>query len=61
MPVLRSRMLLLLSNRTQDSLATAEDKQRLALEIRDELNRPLVDELPGHGITSVSFHTFVVQ
>lgn len=61
MPELRSRTLLLLSNRQPDSLQTPQDKARLAEEIRAELNRPLSAGLPQQGITGVSFNTFVVQ
>ncbi len=61
MPELRSRALLLLSNRAPDTLMSTEDKSRIAGEVRDELNRPLNDTLPPQGITSVSFNTFVVQ
>ncbi|MEJ8811101.1 flagellar basal body-associated FliL family protein [Variovorax ureilyticus] len=61
MPELRSRALLLLSNRAPDTLMSTEDKSRIAGEVRDELNRPLNDTLPPQGIASVSFNTFVVQ
>jgi flagellar FliL protein len=61
MPELRSRALLMLSNRLPESLVSTEDKSKLAEEIRTELNRPLADNLPGQGIASVSFNTFVVQ
>jgi len=61
MPELRSRALMLLSNRTADSLVSPDDKSKLAEEIRSELNRPLNDDLPDQGITSVAFNTFVVQ
>ena len=61
MPELRSRALMLLSNRSADSLVSPEDKAKLAEEIRVELNRPLNSELPEQGITSVAFNTFVVQ
>ncbi|MDM0052403.1 flagellar basal body-associated FliL family protein [Variovorax sp. J22R115] len=61
MPELRSRALLLLSNRLPESLMSTEDKSKLAEEIRTELNRPLADNLPPQGIASVSFNTFVVQ
>ncbi|MDM0104355.1 flagellar basal body-associated protein FliL [Variovorax sp. J22R24] len=61
MPELRSRVLLLLSNRLPESLVSTEDKSKLAEEIRTELNRPLADNLPSQGIASVSFNTFVVQ
>jgi len=61
MPELRSRALMMLSNRQVDSLVTTEDKARLAGEILAELKRPLADALPPQGITSVSFSAFVVQ
>src|SRR5690349_1411209 len=46
MPELRSRTLMLLSNRTADSLVSPDDKAKLAEEIRTELNRPLNADLP---------------
>ena len=49
MPELRSRTLMLLSNRTADSLVSPDDKSKLAEEIRSELNRPLNDDLPDAG------------
>ena len=61
MPELRSRALLMLSNRQADTLQTTEDKSRLAAEILGELTRPLNDSLPPQGISGVSFTAFVVQ
>jgi len=61
MPEVRSRLLMLLSNRPPESLVTTEDKARLAEEIRVELSRPLGAGLPPQEIGSVSFNTFVVQ
>ncbi|MBT2337247.1 flagellar basal body-associated protein FliL [Variovorax paradoxus] len=61
MPEIRSRLLLMLSNRPPESLVTTEDKARLAEEIRAELSRPLGAGLPAQEIASVSFNTFVVQ
>lgn len=61
LPELRSRLLLLLSDRQPDTLATPADKARLAEQIRDELNRPLAAGSAAHGITGVSFSAFVVQ
>jgi len=61
LPELRSRLLLLLSDRDPAALATPADKIRLAEQIRDELNRPITPGLPPHGITAVSFNAFVVQ
>jgi flagellar FliL protein len=61
MPELRSRLLLLLSNRQPDSLVSAEDKAKLADEILAALNLPLAADKAPQGIASVSFNTFVVQ
>ena len=61
MPELRSRALLMLSNRQPDTLQSTEDKARLANEILAELSRPLNDSLPPQAIVSVSFNAFVVQ
>lgn len=61
MPELRSRLLLLLSNRSPESLVSTEDKARLADEIRVELNRPFGADRPGEAISGVSFNTFMVQ
>jgi flagellar FliL protein len=61
MPEVRSRLLLLLSNRPPESLVTTEDKARLAEEIRFELSRPLGAGIPPQEIASVSFNTFMVQ
>jgi flagellar FliL protein len=61
MPELRSRALMLLSNRAPDTLVSTDDKEKLAEEIRVELNRPLTKDLPEQGIAGVSFNTFVVQ
>jgi len=61
MPELRSRLLLLLSDRQPGQLSSPADKSRLAEQIRDELNRPLAAGQPAYGIVSVSFNAFVVQ
>jgi flagellar FliL protein len=61
MPELRSRVLMLLSNRAPESLVSPEDKTKLADEIQKALNAPLSPQLPSQGITGVSFNTFVVQ
>ena len=61
MPELRSRLLMLLSNRAPDSLVTPEGKAKLAEEIRSTLNTPLAAGQAPLGITNVSFNTFVVQ
>jgi flagellar FliL protein len=61
MPELRSRLLLLLSNRQPESLMAPQDKAKLAQEIRAELNRPVAAGSPPLGIAAVAFNAFVVQ
>ena len=61
MPELRSRLLMLLSNRMPDTLVTPEGKAKLAEEIRNTLNEPLAAGQKPLGISNVSFNTFVVQ
>ena len=61
LPELRSRLLLLLSDRAAESLLSAADKARLAHEITAELNRPLSAGMPTQGISGVAFNAFVVQ
>lgn len=61
MPELRSRLLLLLSNRDPAGLASLEDKLALADQIRTELNRPVAKGLPPQGIEGVGFTAFVLQ
>lgn len=61
MPELRSRLLLLLSNRDPATLSSLDDKLALAEQIKTELNRPLVKGLPAQGIDGVGFTAFVLQ
>ncbi|HWI83380.1 flagellar basal body-associated FliL family protein [Ramlibacter sp.] len=61
MPELRSRLLLLLSNRDPAALTTPAEKSALAEEIRADLNRPLAAGGPAFGIGGVAFNAFVVQ
>jgi flagellar protein FliL len=60
-PELRSRLLLLLSNRDPATLLAPADKTALAEEIKRDLNGPLAAGAPAQGITGVAFNTFVVQ
>lgn len=61
MPELRSRLLLLLSNRDPAGLASLQDKLALAEQIKNELNRPVANGLPAQGIQDVGFTAFVLQ
>lgn len=61
LPEVRSRVLTTLSNRTSDSLLTAQEKSLLAGEILTALNRPFAENLSSAGISSVMFTTFMLQ
>lgn len=61
MPELRSRVLLLLSNRAADTLITAEDRTKLADEILRELNKASDANEAAIKVAGVSFNSFVVQ
>lgn len=62
MPVVRSRLLLLLSSKTAEDLGNLAGKQKLMGEILAEARAPLADsELPGKGVDHVHFSSFVIQ
>ncbi|MDH4190798.1 MAG: flagellar basal body-associated FliL family protein [Betaproteobacteria bacterium] len=58
MPVLRSRILLLLSNKTFDDLSSAKGKETLAAELVKQAIEAA--GLPG-GVEAVHFSAFVIQ
>lgn len=62
MPVVRGRLLLLLSSKTAEELASIAGKQKLMGEILAEARAPLsASELPGKGVDNVHFSSFVIQ
>jgi flagellar FliL protein len=62
MPVVRGRLLLLLSSKTAEDLASVPGKQKLMGEILAEARAPLAgSELPGKGVENVHFSSFVIQ
>jgi Flagellar basal body-associated protein len=61
LPQLRSRILLLLSNRQADSLATQDDRTQLAGEILQALNRPVTPDQPPSRFTDIAFTAFMIQ
>ena len=62
MPVVRSRMLLLLASKTADDLATPAGKQKLVDDLLREARAPLPDTgAPHKGIENLHFSAFVVQ
>lgn len=61
MPRVRSRLLALLAGKHAEELATAEDKQRLAQEIRAQVKLPLTPQSKPQEIDDVLFTSFVIQ
>lgn len=60
LPIIRSRILLLLSSKTAEELATAEGKDKLIGEIIEEARGPL-GEKEKTGITAAHFASLVIQ
>lgn len=61
MPVVRSRLLLLLSSKKASELNTPEGKKTLATEIIKSVNEPFTDKGPEQEVTDVLFTSFIIQ
>jgi len=61
MPEIRNGVLLLLSNKNAEQIASLEGKQKLSLEIQEQINKPLDVKTTGKGVTGVYFTSFVIQ
>ncbi len=61
MPDIRSRILLLLSNKHPSDLATPEGKSALINEIKTQIEQPFSPGAPRNQVTDVLFTDFVVQ
>ena len=61
MPRVRSRLLALLSSKYADDLVTAEDKQKLAQEIRAQVKQPFDPKGKPQQVDDVLFTSFVIQ
>ena len=61
MPEIRDRVLLLLSSKHAEELATPQGKVKLSEEIRAQVNKPLNLQAPGEGVVGVFFTSFVIQ
>jgi flagellar protein FliL len=61
LPEVRSRVLMLLSDRPSETLVSPTDKAKLAEEIQTALNKPFAPNLPSLQISSVVFTAFVLQ
>lgn len=61
MPLVRSRLLLLLSSKKPSELSTPEGKKRLQDEIVAAIKQPFTPQSPPQGVTGVFFTSFVIQ
>jgi flagellar FliL protein len=61
MPMIRSRLLVLLSSKQASTLMSPDGKARLADEIIATLNEPFAPGAPSLGVSSVFFTAFVIQ
>lgn len=61
MPMIRSRLLVLLSSKGAAELMTPEGKNKLTEEIMTTLNEPFAPGAPSLGVSSVFFTAFVIQ
>ena len=61
MPIIRSRLLLLLSGKTAEDLNTPDGKTLLADEILDNVRDALADKAAAKGLVAVHFSVFVIQ
>jgi flagellar FliL protein len=60
-PVIRNKLLLLLSSKSADELLTVEGKEKLSDEILTATRAPLPGTTPDKGVESVLFSSFIVQ
>ena len=61
MPLVRSRLLMLLSSKKPSELSSADGKQRLQEEIVATLREPFAPGMQPTGVTGVFFTAFVIQ
>lgn len=61
MPVIRSKLLLLLSSKNAAQLNAPGGKEKLVLEIMDEARRHFTSKPPERALLNVHFNAFVIQ
>lgn len=61
MPQIRNALLLLLSSKTSEELASVEGKQKLAADIVAQINKIIGAKDPKAGVLGVYFSSFVIQ
>lgn len=61
MPLIKNRLLLLLSSKTTEEIATAEGKNKLAQEIAEQVKAPLSPAGDALKVNNVLFTSFIIQ
>jgi flagellar FliL protein len=61
MPEVRNGVLLLLSSKSAEQIASLEGKQKLSAEILEQVNKPINAKATGKGVTGVFFTSLVIQ
>jgi len=61
MPVIRSRLLLLLSSKKASEISTPDGKKKLQDEIITTIKQPFRPHMPPAEVNSVSFTAFIIQ
>jgi flagellar FliL protein len=61
MPLVRSRLLLLLAAQRGSELATPEGKKKLQDDILAQVKQPFTQQAPPQAVTAVFFTSFVIQ
>ena len=61
MPLVRSRVLMLLSSKRPSELSTPEGKKKLQDEVIATIKQPFTPQSPPQGVTGVFFTSFVIQ
>ncbi|WP_338849029.1 flagellar basal body-associated protein FliL [Massilia sp. W12] len=61
MPLVRSRLLLLLSSKKASEINTAEGKKKLSEEIVEQVNQPFIEKGPQQNVLGVYFTSFIIQ
>ncbi|MCG2582875.1 flagellar basal body-associated protein FliL [Massilia sp. TS11] len=61
MPKVRSRLLLLLSNKKASELNTVDGKRELSSEIIEAVNRPFTEGGPKQQVSDVLYTSFIIQ
>ena len=61
LPVIQHEVMLILSSKEFDWLDDVDHKKKLAIEIRDKINKIIRAEAPADGVKAVYFSSFILQ